>query len=93
MNVFVLMGGCDKTVPTLLMRAVSAGKSKVMLVAGLKKMGRYESGRLGACADFAVFGLNIAQVTSSSKKLIRLRETSLLLQGLVPCRQRLLAWR
>ena len=51
MDSVVLMGGCDKTVPALLMGAVSAGKPAVMLVAGPMMTGRYKGERLGACTD------------------------------------------
>ncbi len=51
MDAVVLMGGCDKTVPALLMGAVSAGKPAVMLVAGPMMTGRYKGERLGACTD------------------------------------------
>ena len=51
MDAVVLMGGCDKTVPALLMGAVSAGKPGVLLVAGPMMTGRYKRERLGACTD------------------------------------------
>ena len=51
MDAVVLMGGCDKTVPALLMGAVSAGKPAMMLVAGPMMTGRYKGERLGACTD------------------------------------------
>lgn len=51
MDAVVLMGGCDKTVPALLMGAISAGKPAVLLVAGPMITGRYRGERLGACTD------------------------------------------
>jgi len=51
MDAVVLMGGCDKTVPALLMGAASAGKPAVMLVGGPMMTGRYRGERLGACTD------------------------------------------
>ena len=51
MDTVVLMGGCDKTVPALVMGAVSAGKPGVLLVAGPMMTGRYKGERLGACTD------------------------------------------
>ncbi|MDF2371522.1 MAG: dihydroxy-acid dehydratase [Rhizobiaceae bacterium] len=51
MDSVVLMGGCDKTVPALLMGAASAGKPAVMLVAGPMMTGRHKGERLGACTD------------------------------------------
>ena len=51
MDSVVLMGGCDKTVPALLMGAVSAGKPAVMVVAGPMMTGRHRGERLGACTD------------------------------------------
>ena len=51
MDSVVLMGGCDKTVPALLMGAASAGKPAVMVVAGPMMTGRHKGERLGACTD------------------------------------------
>ena len=51
MDTVVLMGGCDKTVPALVMGGVSAGKPGVLLVAGPMMTGRYKRERLGACTD------------------------------------------
>jgi dihydroxy-acid dehydratase len=51
MDSVVLMGGCDKTVPALLMGAASAGKPAVTLVAGPMMTGRHKGERLGACTD------------------------------------------
>lgn len=51
MDSVVLMGGCDKTVPALLMGAVSANKPAVTLVGGAMMTGRHKGERLGACTD------------------------------------------
>jgi dihydroxy-acid dehydratase len=51
MDVVVLMGGCDKTVPAQLMGAVSAARPAIMLVAGPMMTGRHQGERLGACTD------------------------------------------
>ncbi len=51
MDSVVLMGGCDKTVPALLMGAASAGKPAVLVVAGPMMTGRHKGERLGACTD------------------------------------------
>ncbi len=51
MDSVVLMGGCDKTVPALLMGAVSAGKPAALIAAGPMMTGRYRGERLGACTD------------------------------------------
>lgn len=51
MDAVVLMGGCDKTVPALLMGAASAGKPAALLVAGPMMTGRHRGERLGACTD------------------------------------------
>jgi dihydroxyacid dehydratase/phosphogluconate dehydratase len=47
----VLLGGCDKTVPALLIGAISADYPAVQLVAGPMMTGRFEGERLGACTD------------------------------------------
>lgn len=51
MDAVVLMGGCDKTVPALLMGAASAGKPAALFVAGPMMTGRHKGERLGACTD------------------------------------------
>ncbi len=47
----VLMGGCDKTLPALLMGAASAGIPAIALAAGPMLTGSYGGERLGACTD------------------------------------------
>ena len=51
MDAVVLMGGCDKTVPALIMGAASAGKPAALLVGGPMMTGRHKGERLGACTD------------------------------------------
>jgi dihydroxy-acid dehydratase len=51
MDAVVLVGGCDKTVPALLMGALSADKPAILVVAGPMITGRYREERLGACTD------------------------------------------
>jgi dihydroxy-acid dehydratase len=51
MDAVVLVGGCDKTVPAMLMGALSADKPAILLVAGPMMTGRYREARLGACTD------------------------------------------
>ncbi|MCW5576289.1 MAG: dihydroxy-acid dehydratase [Burkholderiales bacterium] len=47
----VLIGGCDKTVPALLMGAASANIPSIMLVTGPMITGDHKGERLGACTD------------------------------------------
>jgi Dihydroxyacid dehydratase/phosphogluconate dehydratase len=47
----VLMGGCDKTVPGLLMGAISADLPAIFLPAGPMLAGRYRNERLGSGTD------------------------------------------
>ena len=51
MDAVVLVGGCDKTVPAMLMGALSADKPAILLVAGPMMTGRHREARLGACTD------------------------------------------
>lgn len=51
MDAVVLVGGCDKTVPALLMGAASAGIPAIMTVTGPMMTGHYRGERLGACTD------------------------------------------
>jgi len=47
----VLIGGCDKTVPALLMGAASANLPAILMVTGPMLTGNHHGERLGACTD------------------------------------------
>ncbi len=47
----VLIGGCDKTVPALLMGAASANVPAILMVTGPMITGDHHGERLGACTD------------------------------------------
>jgi dihydroxy-acid dehydratase len=51
MDAVILIGGCDKTVPALLMGAASANTPAIMLVTGPMITGSHRGERLGACTD------------------------------------------
>ncbi|MPZ43371.1 MAG: dihydroxy-acid dehydratase [Betaproteobacteria bacterium] len=51
MDAVVLIGGCDKTVPALLMGAASANTPAIVLVTGPMMTGSHHGERLGACTD------------------------------------------
>jgi dihydroxy-acid dehydratase len=51
MDAVVLIGGCDKTVPALLMGAASANTPAIVLVTGPMMTGSHRGERLGACTD------------------------------------------
>jgi dihydroxy-acid dehydratase len=51
MDAVVLIGGCDKTVPALLMGAASANTPAIALVTGPMITGSHRGERLGACTD------------------------------------------
>ena len=51
LDAVVLIGGCDKTVPALLMGAASANVPAIMLVTGPMLTGDHKGERLGACTD------------------------------------------
>ena len=51
LDAVVLIGGCDKTVPALLMGAASANVPSIMLVTGPMITGEHHGERLGACTD------------------------------------------
>ena len=69
MDAVVLMGGCDKTIPALLMGAISAGKPAMMLVAGPMMTGRYKGERLGACTDCRRFWAQYRAGTISQQEI------------------------
>lgn len=51
MDAVVLVGGCDKTVPALLMGAASANVPAILTVTGPMLTGSHGGERLGACTD------------------------------------------
>lgn len=51
MDAVVLIGGCDKTVPALLMGAISANLPSILLVTGPAMTGSHQGERVGACTD------------------------------------------
>ncbi|MCB1739723.1 MAG: dihydroxy-acid dehydratase [Gammaproteobacteria bacterium] len=51
MDAVVLIGGCDKTVPALLMGAASAGVPAIVEVTGPMLVGHHRETRVGACTD------------------------------------------
>ena len=51
MDSIVLIGGCDKTVPALLMGAISADLPAIQLVTGPMVTGSHRGTRVGACTD------------------------------------------
>lgn len=51
MDAVVLIGGCDKTVPALLMGAASADVPAIMTVTGPMLAGSHNGERVGACTD------------------------------------------
>ncbi len=51
MDAVVLIGGCDKTIPALLMGAASADVPAIVLPTGPMLVGHYQGEVLGACTD------------------------------------------
>ena len=51
LDAVVLIGGCDKTVPALLMGAASANVPAILMVTGPMITGDHQGERLGACTD------------------------------------------
>ena len=51
MDAVVLLGGCDKTVPALLMGAASVGRPAILTVTGPMSTGSHRGERVGACTD------------------------------------------
>jgi len=55
MDAVVLIGGCDKTVPALVMGAASANTPAILEVTGPMLTGSYQGVRVGACTDCRSF--------------------------------------
>jgi dihydroxy-acid dehydratase len=76
MDAVILVGGCDKTVPALLMGAVSAGVPAILLVTGPMLAGDWRGERVGACTDcrrfwarFRAGDLNAGQIAEVNGEL------------------------
>lgn len=68
MDAVVLIGGCDKTVPALLMGAASADVPAILTVTGPMITGSHKGERLGACTDCRRFwGQHRAGVIDASE--------------------------
>ena len=65
----VLIGGCDKTVPALLMGAASANVPSIMLVTGPMVTGDHKGERLGACTDCRRFWARFRAGDISAKEI------------------------
>lgn len=77
MDAVVLIGGCDKTVPALLMGAVSANLPSILLVTGPAMTGNLEGERVGACTDCRRFWgeyragrLEAAKIEEANEQLV-----------------------
>jgi len=69
MDAVVLIGGCDKTVPALLMGAASANVPSIMLVTGPMITGEHHGERLGACTDCRRFWARFRAGEISEKEI------------------------
>lgn len=77
MDAVVLIGGCDKTVPALLMGAASANVPAIVCVTGPMGTGSHKGERLGACTDcrrmwgkFRAGEIDEAEIEDISSKLV-----------------------
>lgn len=76
MDAVVLVGGCDKTVPALLMGAASADIPAILTVTGPMITGSHKGERLGACTDcrrlwgmYRAGELSDAEIAAANDKL------------------------
>lgn len=76
MDAVVLIGGCDKTVPALVMGAASANRPAILLVTGPMLAGAWRGERVGACTDCRRFWgrhrageLDVAQIAEVNNEL------------------------
>jgi len=81
MDAVVLVGGCDKTVPALLMGAASAGKPAILLVTGPMMTGRHRGERLGACTDCRRFWAQYRAGTIDRASIDRIEENLATTEG------------
>ena len=72
----VLMGGCDKTTPGLIMGAISAGYPAIYLPAGPMLRGNWKGKVLGSGSDAWKFWASAAPATSTTSSGTRSRAAS-----------------
>jgi dihydroxy-acid dehydratase len=75
LDAVVLTGGCDKTLPALLMGAASAGLPAIVVAAGPMLTSQYEGERLGHAPIVAVSGRAIAATRSAASRSTRWRDS------------------
>ena len=81
MDAVVLVGGCDKTLPALVMGAISAGKPAIVLATGPMSTGRYHGERLGACTDCRRFWAQYRAGTLDEKEITEIEGNLATTQG------------
>ncbi len=69
LDAVVLLGGCDKTLPALLMGAASAGLPAIVVAAGPMLPGDYQGERVGACTDCRRFWAQYRQGTMDASTI------------------------
>ena len=69
-DVVILLGGCDKTLPAMIMGAISAGKPFLVMPAGPMITNKFENERLGACTDCRRYWSKFRSGEVSKKKIL-----------------------
>ena len=76
MDAVILIGGCDKTVPALVMGAASANIPAILLVTGPMLAGSFRGEKIGACTDcrrywakFRAGGMSEADIAEANEEL------------------------
>lgn len=76
MDAVILLGGCDKTVPALVMGAASANVPAILLVTGPMLAGSFRGEKIGACTDCRRFwakyragGMTDAEISEANEEL------------------------
>src|SRR5699024_1942770 len=70
----VLIGGCDKMTPALLMGAASANKPSILFTGGPMNNGEYKGRTLGACSDCRFFWQEFKAGTITEEEVKEINE-------------------
>ncbi|MEI3609485.1 dihydroxy-acid dehydratase [Pseudogracilibacillus sp. SO10305] len=70
----VLIGGCDKMTPALLMGAASANKPSILFTGGPMNNGEYKGRTLGACSDCRFFWQEFKAGTITEEEVNEINE-------------------
>ena len=84
MDSVILLGGCDKNIPALLMGSFSTNVPSVLMVPGPMMTGSYNNQRVGACTDCRKFWAQFRSNEISKKEIMEIENKLATTSGTCP---------